>query len=50
MSAIFSRSHRAVLLGALLLTASPPAAEGSLTGASRPGGRCQVVLQVRGAS
>jgi hypothetical protein len=51
MKAILSPSHRAVLLGALLLTLSPPAADGSPTGTSEPGGsRRQVVLQVRGGS
>jgi hypothetical protein len=51
MNAILSRSHQAVLLGALFLAASPPAAEGNANGVSGPcGGRRQVVLQVRGAS
>jgi hypothetical protein len=48
MSAILSRSRQAVLLGALILAASPPAAEGNANGPY--GGRRQVVLQVRGTS
>jgi hypothetical protein len=51
MQVTLPRWHRAFLLGALILAASPPVADGKPTGTKGPSGsRRQLVVQVRGSS